>query len=81
VRIYRTKPGAKERELLRVNYAAIKKRKAADITLQAYDIIEVPEASIWRPDRLLEIVGGAATRNLGILAGSPAQVVTRRVIY
>jgi protein involved in polysaccharide export with SLBB domain len=81
VRIYRTKPGANGRELIRVDYGAIKKKKAADVPLQAYDLIEVPEASIWRPDRLLEIVGTAATRNLGILAGSPAQVVTRRVIY
>ncbi|HYG79062.1 MAG TPA: polysaccharide biosynthesis/export family protein [Pyrinomonadaceae bacterium] len=81
IRIYRTKPGAEGRELIRVNYAAIKKRKQPDVALQAYDIVEVPEASIWRPDRLLEIVAGAATRNIGILAGSPGQVLTRRVIY
>lgn len=81
VRIYRTKPGGEGRELIRVNYAAIKKRKAADVTLQAYDIIEVPEASLWRPDRLLRIVAGAASNSLGTFAGAPVQAINRKVIY
>lgn len=81
VRIYRTKPGTSERELIRVNFKEIKKRKQADVVLQAYDIIEVPEASLWRPDRLLRIVASAASSSLGGFVGAPVQALNRKVIY
>ena len=45
IRILRQKPGVLEPEVIKVNYAAIKKNKEKDFPLQAYDIVEVPDES------------------------------------
>ncbi|MGI8656604.1 MAG: polysaccharide biosynthesis/export family protein [Pyrinomonadaceae bacterium] len=54
VRIYRQKPGSSDQEVIHVDYAAIKKQKQKDVLLQAYDIIEVPEAGIASKQRLTQ---------------------------
>lgn len=81
VRIYRTKPGSSEQEVLRVDLAAIKKQKKPDVLLQPYDIIEVPKASDWSPGKLLKTLTGAVTGSLGTFASAPASAFQYRVIY
>ena len=81
IRIYRSKPGAVEPEILRVNLDDIKKRKAEDMLLQPYDVIEVPKASDWSAANILRILVSSATGSVGALAGAPAQVLNRKVIY
>ena len=49
IRIYRSKLGSPEQELVKVDLNEIKKKRKPDVVLQAYDIIEVPKASDWRP--------------------------------
>jgi protein involved in polysaccharide export with SLBB domain len=52
VRIYRQKPGTTEQEMIRVDYAAIKKNQLADVFLKPYDIVEVPEANPFSGSRI-----------------------------
>ena len=52
VQVYRLKPGAHAPEVIRVDYAAIKKNQKADFALQAFDQVDVPEASVFSPRRL-----------------------------
>ena len=78
VRIYRQKPGTMEQEIIKVDYAAIKKNQAPDFLLQPYDVIEVPEAGAFSPSR----IGGTL---LGALTGGATSILTQglpnRVIY
>ena len=78
VRIYRTKPGSTDQEVIRVDLSAVKKKQKEDVVLQAYDIIEVPKASEWSPRVLM--TGLARTFVTGI-GGAPAQALTYHVIY
>jgi protein involved in polysaccharide export with SLBB domain len=77
IRIYRQKPGAPKPEEIHVDLAAIKKRKAEDVLLQPYDIIEVPDThplSLSRlPETLINSFTGAMT--------STISAVPLRVIY
>ncbi|HEX8774351.1 MAG TPA: polysaccharide biosynthesis/export family protein [Pyrinomonadaceae bacterium] len=52
IKIYRTKRGTSEQELLTVNFNAIKKKQAEDILLEPYDIIDVAESSPFSAKRL-----------------------------
>jgi hypothetical protein len=52
VRIYRQNPGSKEQETIHVDLNAIKKNQKPDILLQAYDVVEVGEASMFSAQRL-----------------------------
>lgn len=81
VRIYRTKPGSSEPEVIRVDLAAIKKQKKPDVMLQPYDIIEVPKASDWSPGKLLKTLTGVVTGSLSTFAGAPAAAFQQRMIY
>ena len=47
VRIYRSKEGVLEPEIIEVNLDDIKKNKAPDIALKPYDIIDVSDGSPW----------------------------------
>jgi polysaccharide biosynthesis/export protein len=78
VRVYRSKPGSSEQEVIRADINAIRKKKSADIVLQAYDIIEVPKASDWSPKILL---GGLVRAVTGSLIGAPGQVIQHKAIY
>jgi polysaccharide export outer membrane protein len=77
IRIYRNELGSPEK-VIRVDLEAVKKRKAEDVVLQAYDIIEVPKASEWNASTLLK---GFAKTLLGGVMGAPAQALQYRVIY
>lgn len=81
VRIYRSKPGVAEPEILRVDLSAIKKRKAEDVLLQPYDVIEVPKESDWSAKGVLRMLAGAATSSISSMVGAPAQAFRYKVIY
>jgi len=81
VRIYRQKPGAQDQETIRVDYGAIKKNQKPDVFLQAYDIIEVPEAGIFSPGRLGQTLMGAASGSLGSMFNTVGTGLPTKVIY
>jgi polysaccharide export outer membrane protein len=78
VRIYRQKPGSIEQEIIKVDFAAIKKNQKPDFLLQPYDVIEVPEAGAFSPKRL----GGTL---LSALTGGAQSLITtgipNRIVY
>jgi len=78
VKIWRQKPGSTEQELIKVDYGAIKKLQAPDFVLQAYDVIEVPEANPFGPSRLPSTLLGALT---GGVTTALTQGLPNRVIY
>ncbi|CAN5876171.1 hypothetical protein BH18ACI4_BH18ACI4_04540 [soil metagenome] len=79
IRIYRQKPGSPEQETIHVDYAAVKKKQKPDVLLEAYDIIEVPEAGIFSSSRigttLMGAVGGVFNKAMG------GQVLPTRILY
>jgi polysaccharide export outer membrane protein len=71
LKIYRQKPGAPTQEIIPVDYAAIKKNQKPDILLQAFDTIDVPEASPFSRRRLGQTLFNAVTGSVpGILTNS-----------
>lgn len=81
VRIYRQKPGATNQETIKVDYAAIKKNQKPDFLLQAFDIVEVPEAGIFSGPRIIQTLVGAASGGLGQVMSSGGASIANRVIY
>lgn len=77
VLISRLKAGSNERETLHVDYGAIRKNQKADILLKAYDVIEVPEASLFSGGRLASTMLGVFTQAINT-AGS---ALPMRVLY
>jgi polysaccharide biosynthesis/export protein len=77
VRIYRLNPETGQQETLHADLGAIKKNQKPDIPLQAFDIIDVPEAGLFSPARLgqtlLSTISGAIT--------SSGSVLPTRVLY
>lgn len=71
IKIYRQKPGA-EQEVIVADYNAIRKNKAPDVVLKAYDVIDVPEASLFSGPRIVTTLLGAATGGLGSILSSAA---------
>jgi polysaccharide biosynthesis/export protein len=81
VRIYRQKPGATDQEVIRVDYSAIKKNQKPDFFLQAFDVIEVPEAGIFSPGRIGQTLIGAVSGSLGTMFSQGGTSIANRVIY
>lgn len=81
VKIYRQKPGAQDQEILVVDYGAIKKNKKPDIFLQAFDVIEVPEAGMFSGSRFVQTLIGAASGSLGNVFSSGGASIANRVVY
>jgi len=76
IRIYRSRPGSSQREIIRVNLAAIKKNQKPDILLQPYDWIEVPEAGMWTGGRFARTLLDIFTRGgLSTLSALPPKVL------
>lgn len=77
VKIYRQKPGSTEQEIIKVDFSAIRKNQKPDVFLQAYDVIDVPEAGALSPQRLPETLIGAVTGGLTsvISSGIPYKVI------
>jgi polysaccharide export outer membrane protein len=81
VKIYRQKPGAQDQETIVVDYGAIKRNKQPDIFLQAFDVIEVPEAGMFSPGRIGQTLIGAASGGLGNMFSTGGASLTNKVIY
>jgi polysaccharide export outer membrane protein len=81
VRIYRQKPGAQNQEIIKVDYAAIKKNQKPDFFLEAFDVVEVPEAGMFSPGRIGQTLIGAASGGLGNMFTTGGASLTNRVIY
>jgi polysaccharide export outer membrane protein len=80
IRIYRQKPGSSDQEIINVDYAAIKKNQKADVLLQAFDVIDVPEAGMFSKERIGSTLLGAFTGGLQTAFSSGLSLPTR-VIY
>lgn len=81
VRIFRQKLGAQDQEMIKVDYAAIKKNQKPDVFLEPFDIVEVPEAGMFSPSRIGQTLLGAASGSLGTMFSSVGQALPTRVIY
>jgi protein involved in polysaccharide export with SLBB domain len=69
VQIYRQKPGATTQEVIRVDYAAIRKLQKPDVRLEAFDQIDVPQAGMLSKGRIGQTL-------MGLLTGTVPGVVT-----
>jgi polysaccharide biosynthesis/export protein len=67
VHIYRKKNGQIGSDDLKFDYDAIRKGKAPDVLLQAYDIIDVRPVGTFSPKSLGEILKGVGAGSLGTL--------------
>ncbi|MCS6874249.1 MAG: polysaccharide biosynthesis/export family protein [Pyrinomonadaceae bacterium] len=73
IRIRRLKPNSKDREIITVNYDAIRRGEQKDILLQPEDIVEVGKSKKNIGETILDIVTGGAR--------SFTQVLPQRVLY
>jgi polysaccharide biosynthesis/export protein len=64
IRIYRSKAGNSGQEIIKVNYAAIKKNEQPDIFLKPYDVIDVSDNGIFAGTEWWKIIVGALTGGL-----------------
>jgi hypothetical protein len=67
--------------MIRVDYAAIKKNQKPDFILQAFDIIEVPEAGMFSSGRIGQTLVGAVSGSLGNIFSTGGTSIANRVIY
>ena len=81
IRIYRQKPGSSEQEVIRVDFSAIKKNQKPDVILQAYDVVEVPEAGAFSSQRIGSTLLGALTGGLTSAASTTGAFLPQRIIY
>lgn len=81
VKIYRQVPGSTSQEIINVDVAAIKKNTKPDFLLQAYDVIEVPEAGMFSSQRLGSTLLGAVTGGLSSAISTTGTYLPSRVIY
>jgi polysaccharide export outer membrane protein len=81
VKVYRQKPGAQNQETFVVDYGAIKNNKKPDFFLQAFDVIEVPEAGMFSPGRIGRTLTGLASGSLGNMLSTGSVGLTNKVIY
>jgi polysaccharide biosynthesis/export protein len=78
VTIYRQKPGSTEQEIIKVDYAAIRKNQKPDVFLQAFDVVDVPQAGQLSMQRLPDTLIGAVTGGMSSMISSG---MTSRIIY
>jgi polysaccharide export outer membrane protein len=81
VRIFRQIPGSANQEVITVDVAAIKKNQKPDVLLQAYDVIEVPEAGMFSSSRIGSTLMGALTGGLSSAVTNTGMYLPSRVIY
>ena len=81
IRIYRQKPGSPDQETIRVDLSAIKKSQTPDVLLQAYDVIDVPEAGMFSAKRIGPTLLGAVSGGLSQMFSSVGSALPTRVIY
>lgn len=81
VRIFRQIPGSANQEVITVDVAAIKKNQKPDVVLQAYDVIEVPEAGMFSSSRIAQTLMGALSGGLSSAVTNTGMYLPSRVIY
>lgn len=81
VAIYRSIPGGTQQDKKIYDVSAIRKNKAEDPVLQAYDIIEVPEAGLFSKQRLGPTLFGAITGGFSSAVTSTGMYLPNKVIY
>ena len=81
VTIYRQVPGSNQQDKKVYDVAAIRKNKAEDPLLQAYDIIEVPEASPFSKQRIGPTLLNAITGGFSSAVSSTGMYLPSKVIY
>ncbi len=81
IKIYRQKPGSTEQEIIKVDFAAIRKNEKPDVMLQAYDVIEVGEASPFSSQRIGATLLGAVTAGATSAISSSGSYLPMRVLY
>ena len=81
VKVYRQTPGALTQQIIPVDVAAIKKNQKPDFLLQAYDVIEVPEAGMFSSSRIGSTLLGALTGGFQNMITSTGSYLPSRVIY
>ena len=81
VRIFRQVPGSANQQVISVDVAAIKKNQKPDVLLQAYDVIEVPEAGMFSSTRITQTLVGAITGGLSSAITNTGMYLPNRVIY
>ena len=79
--IYRQKPGSVDQDVIHVDVASIKKNEKPDVLLQAYDVVEVREASMFSRERIGSTVVGALTGGFSNMVSSTGMYLPNRVIY
>jgi polysaccharide export outer membrane protein len=80
VEIRRHTPGEKDAEILRVDYSAIRKNKAPDVLLRAYDEIYVPEAGMFSSGRIGSTFMGLVTGGMGSMINSVGPSLQNKTI-
>lgn len=81
VKIYRQVPGSTNQEVLTIDVGAIKKNQKPDVLLQAYDVIEVPEAGMFSSSRIGSTIVGALTGGLSTAISQTGMYLPNRIIY
>jgi polysaccharide export outer membrane protein len=81
IKILRMNPETGKQDTISVDFTAIKKNQAPDIELQAYDIIDVPEAGMFSSGRLGQTLLGAITGSLGSAITGAGSILPTRVLY
>ena len=81
VKIYRQIAGSANQEVITVDVAAIRKNQKPDVALQAYDVIEVPEAGMFSSSRIGQTLVGALTGGLSSAITNTGMYLPSRVIY
>jgi polysaccharide export outer membrane protein len=81
VKIYRQIPGSANQEVLTIDVGAIKKNQKPDVLLQAYDVIEVPEAGMFSSSRIGATLIGALTGGLSSAVTNTGMYLPNKVIY
>jgi polysaccharide export outer membrane protein len=81
VRIFRQIPGSANQEVITVDVSAIKKNQKPDVLLQAFDVIEVPEAGMFSSSRITSTLVGALSGGLSAAVSNTGMYLPSRVIY
>jgi polysaccharide biosynthesis/export protein len=81
VKVYRQIAGSANQEVLHVDVAAIRKNQKPDFLLQAYDVIEVPEAGMFSSSRIGATLLGAVTGGMTNAITATTGTLPTRVIY
>ncbi len=81
VLVYRQTPGSANQEVIHVDVTAIRKSQKPDFLLQAYDVIEVPEAGMFSSSRITSTLLGALSGGLSTAISSTGSFLPSRIIY